>query len=663
MESISRMLRVVFEPSQSMYEEDQRDDMQMRDMSRAPPSNRTLGSRGSGTGAGAGAGTHTKSSSRPTTLRKTSSRSGNKSKMDLTRPDSDSSFELFAQLIVSHIEPKVTSTNDNDEYILEAGDISYLDAIIPATLRLPFVEAVRVRNDDLIERDVMPEEANPLEQAVIKCDEFGLGMDEMDNFLLGGGEKLPGGRIRIKLYPIEEEYGNDMDQHEDINMDPEALIAAAMKMAEKNSKRDLAKKTKTATATKQSSEREAKTKLQLKSQSQQLSQQVAAEERDILTPLAPTMDSNNNGNSNSEDPMGWLTQSGLSEDQREMIRMAMTPKAGHKKSHNFNFDNDITNSNRDRGAMPKNIVDPPGVGHTKQKKKSHNFNFDNDITNSNRDRGAMPKNIVDPLLSGTPSKNKPKIQIEMMGMKKPAAVANKQKSNRSNKSGKSRKKKNSLSAAMSVYSVTGCDQTVVAFVDEWRDGMGDIFSHGVCHPALLLSFFAPVFALGQVMTRLKLNWVGSIGTKDDTNAIFFKFGTIVLSWISLNVLSIVSFQFRYMNGVLGSVEIFAMVMINMFMYTFCVFATGNTRNYMRQVYNIHDVPGTDYLVSAVYMPFTIAQMLRHTADYNQLEAYMFTTTGLFDGGGDFEFLNNVHSYSTYNSPTYDDETSIVSSLA
>ena len=179
------------------YEEDQRDDMQMRDMSRAPPSNRTLGSRGSGTGTGTG--THTNSSSRPTTLRKTSSRSGNKSKMDLTRPDSDSSFELFAQLIVSHIEPKVSTTNDTDEYILEAGDISYFDAIIPATLRLPFVEAVRVRNDDLIERDVMPEEANALEQAVIKCDEFGLGMDEMDNFLLGGGEKLPGGRIRIKV--------------------------------------------------------------------------------------------------------------------------------------------------------------------------------------------------------------------------------------------------------------------------------------------------------------------------------------------------------------------------------------------------------------------------------------------------------------------------------
>lgn len=166
------------------------------------------------------------------------------------------------------------------------------------------------------------------------------------------------------------------------------------------------------------------------------------------------------------------------------------------------------------------------------------------------------------------------------------------------------------------------------------------------------------------MTRLKLNWIGSPGTKDDTNAIFFKFGTLVLSWMSLNILSVVSFQFRYMHGVLGSIEIFVMVMINMFMYTFCVFATGNTRNYLRQVYNIHDVPGTDYLVSAVYMPFTIAQMLRHTADYNQLEAYMFTTTGLFDGG-DFDFLNGPGSasYSTYNSPTYDDETSIVSSLA
>lgn len=236
-------------------------------------------------------------------------------------------------------------------------------------------------------------------------------------------------------------------------MDPEALIEAAMKLAEQKSQRDLAEIQNT--TNEQSSEAETIKKSQLQPQPQPQPQQEAAEERDTLSPLAPTIDSNNN--SNSEDPMGWLTQSGLSEDQKELIRMAMTPKAGHKKS------------------------------------MRQGNNFDDDSDNNTNNANTIPKNIVDPMVSGTPSKNKPKIQIEMAGMnmkKQPKQKSNK--STKSTKSGKSRKKKSSLSAAISVYSAPVGDMTVVAFVDEWRDGMWDIFSHGVCHPALLLPFFAPV---------------------------------------------------------------------------------------------------------------------------------------------------------------------------
>ncbi len=164
------------------------------------------------------------------------------------------------------------------------------------------------------------------------------------------------------------------------------------------------------------------------------------------------------------------------------------------------------------------------------------------------------------------------------------------------------------------------------------------------------------------MTRLKLNWIGSPATQVETDEIYLKLGTLVVCWLSANILAAVSFQYRYMLGVLGTIEIFAMVMINMFMFTFSVFATGNTRSYLRQVYNIQDVPGTDYLLAAVYMPLTIAQMLRHTADYNQLEAYMFTATGLFDGS-DFDFIRPVSSYGSYSTAHFNDETSIVSSLA
>ncbi len=122
-----------------------------------------------------------------------SSKAGSKKTIDLTTPESDSSFSLFASLLAQHIEPKV----EGNEYILEAGDMTYLEAIIPESLRLPFVEAVRIRSGRLS----MKSSANDteLEAAVRKCAELGIGNDNEDNFLLGGGEKLKGGKILMRV--------------------------------------------------------------------------------------------------------------------------------------------------------------------------------------------------------------------------------------------------------------------------------------------------------------------------------------------------------------------------------------------------------------------------------------------------------------------------------
>ncbi len=119
--------------------------------------------------------------------------SGRKSKIDLTRGDSDSSFELFATLIVGHIAPKM----EDGIYILEKSDMSYFDAIIPDTLRHPFVEAVRTRNDRIRASGING--ASNLDTITKKCEEIGLGLDKSNNFLLGGGEKLAGGRVRVQV--------------------------------------------------------------------------------------------------------------------------------------------------------------------------------------------------------------------------------------------------------------------------------------------------------------------------------------------------------------------------------------------------------------------------------------------------------------------------------
>jgi hypothetical protein len=115
------------------------------------------------------------------------------SKMDLTRPDADSSFELFATLLIQHLDPKIN--DDMNMYTLEAGDMAYFEAIIPEALRNPFVEAVRVRMGRLPEELMDGESESDLDKITRKCDAFGLGQSAENNFLLGGGEKKVGKTI------------------------------------------------------------------------------------------------------------------------------------------------------------------------------------------------------------------------------------------------------------------------------------------------------------------------------------------------------------------------------------------------------------------------------------------------------------------------------------
>lgn len=124
------------------------------------------------------------------------------SKMDLTRPDADSSFELFGTLLVQHLEPKV----EDGQYTLDKGDIAYFDAIIPESLRLPFVEAVRIRNQRLPKDPAEGESA--LDQITRQCAALGLGQKRENNFLLQGGEKINDKTIVRVSSPIFSQYWN-----------------------------------------------------------------------------------------------------------------------------------------------------------------------------------------------------------------------------------------------------------------------------------------------------------------------------------------------------------------------------------------------------------------------------------------------------------------------
>ena len=166
------------------------------------------------------------------------------------------------------------------------------------------------------------------------------------------------------------------------------------------------------------------------------------------------------------------------------------------------------------------------------------------------------------------------------------------------------------------------------------------------------------------MTRLKLNWIGVPSNEAGTNAIFRKLGTLVAFWATVNIgaVSSYAYAFMYIQPYL-EIVVMAVVMTNLWFYSFCVFVTGNTRQYLREIYNIQDGAGSDYLLAAIYMPFSIAQMGRHTADYNSLQGRLCTATGLAREA-DYSFISNINtmdSFGTYRSFN-DDATSFGGSV-
>ena len=151
------------------------------------------------------------------------------------------------------------------------------------------------------------------------------------------------------------------------------------------------------------------------------------------------------------------------------------------------------------------------------------------------------------------------------------------------------------------------------------------------------------------MTRLNLNWVGVPSNEAGTKAIFEKLGTVVTVWATINIVGVSSCVcvFEYIRPWM-EMFVFVMVTTNLWFYAFCVFAIGNARQYLREIYNIHDGEGSDHLLAALYMPFTIAQMGRHTADYNALQGRICTATGLAQDA-DYSFVSNINSMNSFGS--------------
>jgi len=168
---------------------------------------------------------------------------------------------------------------------------------------------------------------------------------------------------------------------------------------------------------------------------------------------------------------------------------------------------------------------------------------------------------------------------------------------------------------------------------QWKDDLFDCFQHGICHPSLINACCCPLLLIGQVMTRLKLNWCGNpVSSKAWMNTftimIFITVAYIILNAIGRNDVIEEDGNIRLENDE-GQDSGYLDIVSSIF-GAFVLFVTYNVRKHIRAKYQIpeQNCIGCEDFCCALWCGACVtSQMARHTTDYDRVEAKFCGSTG------------------------------------
>ena len=175
---------------------------------------------------------------------------------------------------------------------------------------------------------------------------------------------------------------------------------------------------------------------------------------------------------------------------------------------------------------------------------------------------------------------------------------------------------------------------IQAPIGQWKDGLFSCLSHGIFHPHLWCSFCCCNIMLGQVMSRMKFSWLGSPTYGPDASTTFKIVAVLVASFLVF-VIAMDSYEYSFIitgetNQISPLVTLCKLVAYLSFLF-WSIYSMSKTRFHIRAMYAIpeYHFPGyEDLVLSTCCCCCTVAQMARHTGDYDRNKATVFTNTGL-----------------------------------
>lgn len=169
-------------------------------------------------------------------------------------------------------------------------------------------------------------------------------------------------------------------------------------------------------------------------------------------------------------------------------------------------------------------------------------------------------------------------------------------------------------------------------IGRWNDGMFACFTFGPLHASVLNSFFCPMISLAQVMTRLKVGWLGLPGRQHRFNDTFRISLLLSMFVVIINCLLYYLPHSKFVFGGFSLLQVVLFGVFNTFVSIYFIVNTVITRRRLRERYMIPTEHSCGRFEDALFtFPcsfLVLMQMHRHTADYDTYSAQCCSSNGL-----------------------------------
>jgi len=162
----------------------------------------------------------------------------------------------------------------------------------------------------------------------------------------------------------------------------------------------------------------------------------------------------------------------------------------------------------------------------------------------------------------------------------------------------------------------------------WKDGLFDLHNAGVCHPSLWCSICFTQISMGQVLQRLRLNWLGGAGPDAATKNTF----KVVLALCICYAIFTMSLEMADASTGYNSVPVHTGKFVGGVLFTiYSIWALMKLRENVRAKYSIPEqsCSGMEDLCCSTWCSCcVVAQISRHTGEFETYKGGCCSETGM-----------------------------------